>query len=117
MNRYEYGQVILAAMGEDVSTNTGLIFILQPESGTPENSNNNTDQPRNSLVRTQNEGVTVGTVDIFDGDQELLANEYLQYTVQKNDLSIAGQWRVKGEAQISATKKVSGNFKLITVLD
>lgn len=114
-NQYEYGQVLWANMGEDVSTNIGLTFILQPKTGTPEDSNSSTDQPRNSIIRTT--GVTVGAVDVFDGDTKLLANEYLEYTVQKGDFSIAGQWRIKGEAKINSTKKVSGNFKLITVLD
>ena len=115
LNKHEYGQVLRANMGEDVSTNIGLAFILQPKSGTPENSSNATDQPRNSIVRT--EGVVVGLVDVFDGDTKLLANHYLQYTVLKGDFTIAGTWRIKGEAAISVAKKVIGNFKLITVLD
>lgn len=115
LNQFEYGQVLRANMGEDVSTNIGLTFILQPKAGTPDSANNSTDQPRNAIIRTT--GVTVGTVDVFDGDTKLLANEYLEYTVQQGDFDIAGQWRIKGEAKISSTKKVSGNFKLITVLD
>lgn len=117
LNKFEYGQVLRADIGEDVSTNIGLTFILQPKTGNPENSNNSTEQPRNSIIRTQSEGVVVGTADVFDGDTKLLANQYLEYTVQQSDLSIGGQWRIKGEADITSTKKLIGNFKLITVLD
>ena len=117
LNQYEYGQVLRANIGLDVSTNVGLSFILQVKTGTPENANSDSDQPRNSIIRTSSDGVTVGLVDVFDGDTKLLANEYLEYTTKKDDFSIAGQWRIKGEAKISSNKKVSGSFKLITVLD
>ncbi len=114
LNKWEYGQVLRADIGQDVSTNTGLRFILQPKSGTPEN-NTRTDNYPNAIVRTS--GVTVGAVDVVVGDVTFSANEYLEYTTLVNDLSISGLWRVKGEADITSTNKVSGDYRNITVLD
>ena len=117
MNRFEYGQVLRANIGQDVSTNTGLRFILQPKSGQPLNSNDVTGQPQNSIVRTGSDGVVVGTVAVVVGDESFAANEYLEYTVLEDDLSISGLWRIKGEADISATNRAVGDYRNITVLD
>lgn len=116
LNKWEYGQVIRANIGQDVSTNTGLRFILQPKAGTPLNNARNTNYP-NSIVRTQSEGVVVGTVNVVVGDETYSANEYLEYTTLAEDLSMSGLWRVKGEADITSTNKASGDYKNITVLD
>ena len=116
LNKWEFGQVIRANLGQDVSTNIGLRFILQPKAGTPEN-NTKTDNYPSSIVRTQSDGVVVGTVDVVVGDETFSANEYLEYTTLVNDLSISGLWRVKGEADITSTNKVSGDYRNITVLD
>lgn len=99
----EYGQTLRANIGEDISTNIGLEFILEPKAG-------------QSITRTQSEGVTVGTVNVTVGTKELMANEYLEYVVQPDDLDKQGQWRMKGLAKISATENKVGNFQRFTVL-
>lgn len=117
LNKFEYGQVVRANIGIDVSTNTGLEFILQPKSGTPVNVTTALDQPLNAILRTGSDGVVVGTVDVVVGDETFKANEYLEYTTLPNDLSISGIWRVKGTAQLSPTNKAVGDYRNITVLD
>jgi len=118
INRNEFGQVIRANIGQDVSTNTGLEFIIQPEFGQSENTNT-TDirtQPHGSVIRTAADGVVVGTVDVVVDDTTLIANEYLEYTTKSGDFSHAGNWRIKGSADLSATSKAIGDYKLIPVL-
>ena len=117
LNRFEYGQIVRANIGVDVSTNTGLEFILQPKSGAPINATTVLDQPLNAILRTGSDGVVVGTVNIAIGDETFLANEYLEYTTLPDDLSISGLWRIKGAAQLSATNKAVGDYRNVTVLD
>jgi len=102
-NVNEFGQVLRANMGEDVSTNIGLEFILEPEAGT-------------KLTKTQSDGVVVGTVAVTEGDKSLAANQYLEYTVKDGDLDQSGRWRKKGIAKISTTNEKVGNYERFTVL-
>lgn len=111
LNKYETGQIIRVDLGQDISTNTGTLFILQPQVGTPKNDAKNTDYP-NSIVRAN---ATVGTVDIEVGDETYLANQYLEYTTVTDDLSSSGIWRAKGVATVSGNNVV-GDYKNITVL-
>lgn len=99
----EFGQVLTADIGEDVSVNTGLEFILTPQLG-----------PR--LVRSGADGVTVGADDKTVGDIELLANQYLEYVVKEGDLDKAGLWRKQGSVELSPLERVFGNAELFTVL-
>ncbi len=119
LNKFEFGQVIRANIGQDVSTNIGLTFILQPKNGTPKNSNSevSSNQPPNAIIRTGVDGVVLGTVNVTVGDEVFAANEYLEYTTKIDDLDISGLWRVKGEADITSTSKVVGDYRNITVLD
>ena len=116
LNKYETGQIIRVDMGQDVSSNTSLQFIMQPKTGTPKNNSSNEDYP-NSIVRTSSDGVVVGSSDIEVGDETYLANQYLEYTTLTDDLSQSGLWRVKGTATLSPTNTISGDYKLITVLE
>ena len=115
MNQYEYGQVLYANLGQDVSAATAYEFILQPKHGIPTNGNSKGNQPLNSIVRTGTD-VTVGNSNVEVGDETYLANQYIQYTIKENDLDIVGRWRIKGTATISATNKLIGDFRSITVL-
>jgi hypothetical protein len=119
LNKFEYGQVIRANVGQDVATNIGLTFILQPKNGTPKNANSvvSSNQPQNAIVRTGVDGVVVGTSNVTVGDEIFAANQYLEYTTKTDDLDISGLWRVKGEADITSTNKVVGDYRNITVLD
>jgi len=114
-NKNEYGQVIRVNLSQDVSTNTGLEVIIQPELGHSKNSSNDTNKPQGAVIAT-NPDVTVGEVDITVGDEVYSANEYLEYTIQADDLSKSGTWRAKGSADITPTNKVIGDYKRFTVL-
>ena len=115
-NVFEFGQVIRANLRQDVSTNTGLEMIIQPEVGSSKNAVHMDNKPRGAVIAT-NPDVTVGTVDIEVGDETFLANEYLEYTIKADDLSKPGIWRVKGSADISATDRVIGDYVRFTVLE
>ncbi len=99
----EFGQILTADIGGDVSANTGLEFILTHQLG-----------PK--LVRGITDGVSVGLLDKTVGDIELLANRYLEYVVKADDLDRAGLWRKQGTATISAVEKVFGDAEFFTVL-
>ena len=116
-NKFEYGQVIRANLRQDVSVNTGLEMIIQPELGRSKNANRNLDDKPRGAVIANNPNVTVGTVDVAVGDETYLANEYLEYTIKANDLSKSGIWRVKGAADITSTDRVVGDYSRFTVLD
>lgn len=116
-NKYEYGQVIRANLNQDVSTNTGLQIIIQPERGSSENANHVKYSDPNGAVIANNPDVTLGTVDIVVGDETYSANEYLEYTIKPNDLSKSGVWRVKGIATISSTEIITGDYIRFSVLD
>lgn len=100
LNKGEYGQKLYVNMGQDISSATGLTFILEPQGG-------------QKLEKTSN--VAVGTTNITDGDQDLIANEYLEYTVQDGDLTYAGTWRIKGECLLTSTNKLISDYKYIEV--
>lgn len=99
----EFGQTLRAAIGQDVSTNIGLTFTIEPQAG-------------KKVERDQSEGVTVGTVDVVEGDTEYLANQYLEYVVKDGDLHTSGRWRKKAAAKLSQNEEVIGNYERFTVL-
>lgn len=103
LNINEYGQVIRANIGIDVSTNIGLKFKMQPKIGSV-------------VEKTEIDGVAVGSVNVVVGDQTFLANKYLEYTTQDGDIDQSGMWRIKGEAQINTTVKAVGDYRRIAVL-
>ena len=102
-NQGEFGQTLRAAIGQDVSSNIGLTFTIEPQAG-------------KKLERDQSEGVTLGTVDVTEGDTLYLANEYLEYVVQDGDLHTSGRWRKKAAAKMSQTQETIGNYERFTVL-
>lgn len=99
----EYGQTLRAAIGEDVSSNTGLTFIIEPQVG-------------QRITRDETEGVSVGTSDVTVGDVEYKANKHLECIVKDGDLSHSGSWRKQAKATISTTVEKVGNFERFTVL-
>lgn len=104
LNLNEYGQTLRINMGENVSTATAFKFILEPRQGTKKE-------------KVDADGVVLGTTNITVDDEDWLANEYIEYTLKDGDLDYAGQWRIKGEATMSATNKVISDYKLIGVLE
>ena len=109
-NRGESGQIVYVDMGRDLSTATNLTVNLQPRAG-------------DTKIFTTN--LAVGTSNITVDDQDLLANEYLEYTLQEGDIdnqqnlgytqTVVGQWRAQGEATISGVLWKS-DYKNFTVL-
>ena len=93
-----YGDILYVDMGEDVSTNTSLNMVIQPQFG-------------EKLERTP----TVGSSTITVNDEVYTANEYLQYTTVEGDISKKGKYRLQGIVQISATSKALSNYKTIEV--
>jgi hypothetical protein len=99
LNKGEYGQKVYVNMGQDVSTSTENTFILQPQIG-------------EKLTRT---GV-VGSTNITVDDQDLIADEYLEYTIQSGDLTYAGTWRMKGECLLTSTNKLISDYTILEVM-
>lgn len=100
INKDEYGQTLRVNLGEDVSTATSYEFILEPKFGD----------------KLEKVGI-LGTVNITVGDEDWLANEYIEYVTIDGDIDHAGQWRMKGIATMSATETVNGDYSYFTGLD
>ena len=100
INKNEYGQTLRVNLGEDISTATDYILIIEPKYG-------------EELEKT---GV-LGVVNVVEGDETYLANEYITYVTSDGDIDKAGQWRVKGQADLSATNRVISDYKYFTVLE
>ena len=102
LNKGEYGQLVYANLGEDVSSGTDLKIVLEPQVG-------------KVLNRLAGDGVAVGTVNVTVGDVIFLANQYLQYTILSGDLNYVGNWRLKGEVNLSSTNKVVSDYRQFEV--
>jgi len=98
MNKDEFGQTIRANLNEDISSANSYQLSLEPQAG--------------AII---NKTATIGTVNITEGDEKWLANQYVEYVVEDGVLDKAGQWRKKGKA-IFSTKEVLGNYSRFTVL-
>ncbi len=103
LNRFEYGNVLRVNFNQNLTTATELGFTLEPKFG-------------ESIEKTNQTGVTIGTTNINVGDETYLANEYTEYTIEENQLENAGQYRMKGYA-IFPIGKVITDFQQFTVLD
>ena len=99
LNKGEFGQVLRADLGEDISTAISYEMILQPQLG-----------------ETLEKVSTLGTVNIVVDDQTFLANQYIEYTTIEDDLTYAGTWRLKGKAKF-ANSEVIGDYRKFTVLE
>lgn len=102
MNVGEFGNVFRFNAGTDISSTTPTL-ILEPRFGT-------------CLRRTTEDGVTVPSVDFDAGNTTFLANEYVAYTIQEDDIAIAGRWRAKLEADFTPTKKLITDYQRFTVM-
>jgi len=98
MNINEYGQIIRANIGKDVSSANSYKINLEPIIG--------------EIVEKP---ATLGVVNIVEGDETWLANQYVEYVVEEGVLSYAGQWRKRGKAQ-STSSNANGNYSYFTVL-
>ena len=100
INKDEYGQTLRVDLGEDISTATAYAFILEPKYGA-------------KLEKTG----TLGTANAVVGDETFLANQHIEYILADGDINKSGQWRMKGEATMSATNKVIGDYVQFTVME
>jgi len=100
LNKNEYGTVLYADLKEDISAATAYKFIIEPRLGDSKEFTG-----------------TLGTTNITVDDQSYTANKYITYTLLDGDLDQSGLWRKKGEATMSATKVIYGDFDYISVLD
>ncbi len=103
-NKGEYGDIIYANLGEDISSASELTMVLEPKIG-------------NTLEKSTSDGVSVGTSNIDVNDETYLANEYIKYTIAEDDLSYAGLWRKRGKAKLSSTNSVVSDYVQFTVLE
>ena len=103
-NVNEYGHILRASIGEDVSTNIGLTFTLFLS------------RTGDKIERNESQGVTVGTSTVTVGDIVYTADKHLVYIVQPGDLHHKGNWRKKGAAKISSTVEKIGNYETFSVL-
>jgi len=99
MNINDFGQTLRANIGANVSSATAYQMILEPEKG-------------KEIEKT----ATLGTVNVVEGDQTFIANEYIEYILEADVIKFIGQWRKKGIAVISGTQQTAGNFARFTVL-
>lgn len=93
------GSKLYLNFGQDISTGTDLSMTLQPESG-----------------QLKTVTPTVGTSNVTVDNQNLLANEYLEYTIQDGDFEqYHGRWRMKGSATVSG-EIIVPNYVLFRVM-
>ena len=100
LNKNEYGTVLYADVKDDISAATALNFVLLPRLGDKKEFTG-----------------TLGTVDVTVDDESYTANKYMTYTLLDGDLDQSGLWQLKGEATMTATKVIYGDYKYISVLD
>jgi hypothetical protein len=90
-----YGGTLRVNFGEDISSATAFTMEIQPQVG-----------DKQSLTPT------LGTSDVWVGDEKYLANQYVEYTITANQFKtgqdangeeIGQVWRKKATATISST--------------
>lgn len=99
-NKGEYGSKLYVNLGVDISAATDLTVILEPRRGDEKEFTTN---------------VAVGTANTEVDDNEFLANQFLEYTIQEDDIDEIGQWRARGSALVG-TELVKSDFVRFTVL-
>ena len=99
-NKKEYGSILRVDLGVDISAGTDLKVILQPERGYKDEYTTN---------------VAVGTSNVVVDDSTFLANQYLEYTIQVDDLDKEGLWRARGSAIVSS-ELIKSDYSKFTVL-
>jgi hypothetical protein len=99
-NRDEYGSILRVNLGVDLGGRRIIKKILQPERGEKGEYTAN---------------VAVGTSNIVVDDSEFLANQYLEYTIQPDDLDKEGLWRARGSSIVSG-ELIKSDYVRFTVL-
>ena len=97
MNVGEYGNVLRVNLNEDISTRDNILELISPVPTVKK------------ISITSLEGLSVGTENITVGEEVYLANHYLKYTIQPEDIFISGEWniRVYSKASDNANNKIT----------
>jgi len=96
----EYGSILRVNFGVDISTGTQYMIYLERWRG-------------DEKIFTTN--IALGTSNIVVDDETYLANQYLEYTLQEDDLDKEGQWRVRGSTIVSS-EFIKSDYVRFTVL-
>ncbi len=99
-NEGEYQSLLYVNLGEDISAGTDLTVILEPLQG-----------EKKEFTTYVSVGISNTLVDV----QTFLANQFLEYTIQEDDLDYIGQWRARGSAIVSG-ELIKSDFVKLTVL-
>ena len=99
-NEGEFGSILRVNLGVDISAGTELTVFLEPLRGEEKEFTTN---------------VAVGTSNADVDDQTFLADQFLKYTIQEDDLDYIGQWRARGSAIVSG-ELIKSDFVKFTVL-
>jgi len=100
LNFDEVGQPIRVNVGSDISLASPTLILL-PEVGN-----------KKEIV----EGVSIPAVDVVDGNDTYLANEYIEYYTKLGDLDYAGRWKSKAKLNFSTTDVMQTDYKKFRVL-
>lgn len=100
INRDSYGQALYFDLGVDISSATALTLKLQPEVGS--------DVDVTPIL---------GASDVWVGDQQFLANQYVYYTITDGMFdAYTGRWRGKATATVGS-RVYGSEYKLFRVTD
>ena len=99
-NRGEYGSKIYVNLGTDISTGTDYKVYIQPQRGE---------------IKEFTTNIALGTSNIAVDDSKYLANQYLEYTLQEDDLDESGLWRIRGSV-IVGSELIKSDYMKITIL-
>jgi len=99
LNFKEVGQPIRINLNEDISLSTPTL-ILQPKVG---------------KIKEITSGVTIPAVNVTVGGVTLLANEYIEYFTELEDLDFVGHWRFKAKLNFSSTDIRQTDYQRFTV--
>ena len=99
-NEGEYGSILRVNLGVDISAGTSLTLYLEPRRGDEKEFTTN---------------LVVGSSNVTVDDYTFLANQYLEYTLQEDDLDESGQWRARGSAIVSG-ELIKSDYVKLTVL-
>ena len=100
-NLKEYGGNLYADLGVDISTGIDYKVVIEPQIGDKKEFTTN---------------ISLGTENITVDDSNFLANQYLVYVFQEDDLDYAGLWRSRGSSVLNS-QLIKSDYVIFTVLD
>ena len=98
-NKKSNGELLRVNFGRDISTATSFSMILEPNVG-------------EKLEVTP----VLGAADVDVGDEEFLADQYVEYSTTADMFLYAGRWRAKAVATLPA-EVVATNYVFFRVME